>query len=241
MTASFPTSVKSFTTKVDNVNDCMAVDVNGIQEEVVAIETALGAPMEGWQPAIGSWTYASASTITVPTNATLTYQRGMKLRWKQGAGYKYGVIHTVAATLITIVVSTSYTVANSAITDVYYSMAAIPFGFPSFLAFTPAVTYAGGTTDPTSNTASGKFSVNGGVISYFVTSTLVRGTGNRTATIFSVPLDVGGTLLAGSGADDITAAGLTAANLVYIVNGTLVYSRTMANNGTYYASAWAYI
>ncbi len=41
MTASFPTSVKSFTTKADNVDDVMAADVNGIQDEVVAIETHL--------------------------------------------------------------------------------------------------------------------------------------------------------------------------------------------------------
>src|SRR5690606_34758952 len=40
-TASFPTSVKSFTTKADNVDDVMAADVNGIQDEVVAIETHL--------------------------------------------------------------------------------------------------------------------------------------------------------------------------------------------------------
>lgn len=41
MTASFPGSVKSFSTKSDNVDDVMAVDINGIQDEVVAIETHL--------------------------------------------------------------------------------------------------------------------------------------------------------------------------------------------------------
>lgn len=41
MTASFPSSVKSFSTKSDNVDDVMAVDINGIQDEVVAIETHL--------------------------------------------------------------------------------------------------------------------------------------------------------------------------------------------------------
>jgi hypothetical protein len=40
--ASYPTSVKSFTTKVDNVDDVMAEDINGLQDEVVAIQTALG-------------------------------------------------------------------------------------------------------------------------------------------------------------------------------------------------------
>lgn len=41
--ASYPTSVKSYTDKVDNVDDVMAADINSLQDEVVAIETALGA------------------------------------------------------------------------------------------------------------------------------------------------------------------------------------------------------
>jgi len=41
MAASFPGSIKSFTTKADNVDNVMAADVNGIQDEVVAIETHL--------------------------------------------------------------------------------------------------------------------------------------------------------------------------------------------------------
>ena len=47
MAASYPTSIKSFTTKVDDVDDVMAVDINGLQDEVVAIETALGAGLVG--------------------------------------------------------------------------------------------------------------------------------------------------------------------------------------------------
>jgi hypothetical protein len=41
MAASFPTSVKSFSTKADNVDDVMASHINDIQDEVVAIETHL--------------------------------------------------------------------------------------------------------------------------------------------------------------------------------------------------------
>lgn len=43
MAASFPTSLKSYTTKVDDVDDVLASDMNSVQEEIVAIETALGA------------------------------------------------------------------------------------------------------------------------------------------------------------------------------------------------------
>lgn len=49
MAASFPTSVKSFSTKADNVDDVMAVDVNGIQDEVVAIETHLLTNYSVWK------------------------------------------------------------------------------------------------------------------------------------------------------------------------------------------------
>ena len=76
---------------------------------------------DGWVAVTDSWAYASASTITVPSDATTKYQKGDRIRFKQGAGYKYGVIVTVAATLITILVNTDYTVANAGITDIWYS------------------------------------------------------------------------------------------------------------------------
>lgn len=41
MAADYPTSVKSFATKVDNVDLVMAADINDIQTEVTAIETQL--------------------------------------------------------------------------------------------------------------------------------------------------------------------------------------------------------
>lgn len=43
MAASYPTSIKSFTTKTNNVDDVDAAHINDLQDEVVAIETALGA------------------------------------------------------------------------------------------------------------------------------------------------------------------------------------------------------
>lgn len=42
MAASYPGSIKSFTTKVDAVDDVLAAHVNDLQNEVVAVETALG-------------------------------------------------------------------------------------------------------------------------------------------------------------------------------------------------------
>lgn len=42
MAASYPTSIKSFTTKTNNVDDVDAAHINDLQDEVVALETACG-------------------------------------------------------------------------------------------------------------------------------------------------------------------------------------------------------
>lgn len=67
MPASFPTSIKSFTTKVDNVDYIAAAHVNDIQLEVVAIETALGASLANID---GGRTYLYGLTLANGTDAT---------------------------------------------------------------------------------------------------------------------------------------------------------------------------
>jgi hypothetical protein len=47
MTASYPTSLKSFTTQVDNVDDANAAWANAAQDEILAIETELGTDVAG--------------------------------------------------------------------------------------------------------------------------------------------------------------------------------------------------
>ena len=99
----------------------------------------------GWIPANGTWTYASATTITVPSGAASKYQKGDKIRLKQGGAYKYYYIITVADTLLTVTGGIDYTVANAAITDNYYSHIENPLGFPDWLNWTPTITVDGGT------------------------------------------------------------------------------------------------
>ena len=57
MTASFPTSTKSFTAVTDGVDYPEAVDINSLQEEVVAVETYLR---------------TSGTSASLATNATET-------------------------------------------------------------------------------------------------------------------------------------------------------------------------
>lgn len=63
MPAVYPGSIKSFTTKVNNIDIIDAAHPNSLQEEVVAIETTLGT-----NPALGT---ANLSTATYDNNGTL--------------------------------------------------------------------------------------------------------------------------------------------------------------------------
>lgn len=99
--------------------------------------------IDGWIPASETWTYASASTITVPSGAVSKYKKGDKIKWTQTT-VKYGTIVAVADTLLTIQVNTDYTVANSAISANYYSHALSPIGFPGYFNIgTPTFTSTG--------------------------------------------------------------------------------------------------
>lgn len=88
---------------------------------------------DGWVGISASWTYASASspeyTITVPSDATTTYQAGDKIKLTQGS-VKYFIITKVAATVLTVYGGTDYTLANSAISAISVSRVKCPFGFP---------------------------------------------------------------------------------------------------------------
>ena len=134
----------------------------------------------GWVEVNETWTYASATTITVPTDATLTYQKGMKIRFKQGGAYKYFYGKTIAATLLTVTGGSDYSVANSAITDVAYSFIERPFGFPEWFNYTPTlslVTVGNGTLQ-------GKFKISGLTVKFYAGFSL----GSTSAMGSGVPL-----------------------------------------------------
>lgn len=95
----------------------------------------------GWIESQDTWVYASASTFTIAgIDRTTTYTKGTKLRFKQGAGYKYATVASSAFatnTTVTILVNTDYTIANSAITDNDYSYVESPQGYPHYFNCTP--------------------------------------------------------------------------------------------------------
>ena len=129
------------------------------QQSIKAYVDTNGSPADGWRAATGTWTYASASTITVPSGAASLYQKGDRIKWTQTT-VKYGVIVEVADTLLTIAVNDDYTVANAVITLNYYSHQLNPIGYPTTFSWTPANVTWGGTA-PTTPTMLAKYSIIG--------------------------------------------------------------------------------
>ena len=120
---------------------------------------------DGWMPANETWTYASATTITVPSDATAKYQEGDKIKITQTT-VKYFYIVGVADTVLTITGGDDYSLANEAITDNYYSHASSPIGFPAKFTYTPGFTnftIGNGVEDFTFSIDGGKCYVHGTV------------------------------------------------------------------------------
>ena len=92
---------------------------------------------DGWTPANATWTYASASTITVSSGAAAKYAKGDKIKLTQTT-VKYFYVVGVADTVLTVTGGSDYTVADAAITLNYYSHVSSPIGFPKVFNYTPS-------------------------------------------------------------------------------------------------------
>ena len=111
---------------------------------------------DGWIPVSDTWTYASATTVTVPTGAASIYTVGMGIRLTANSVVKQAYIVKVE--------NTKLTVAGDALTD--YPFSAISYapnpataiGFPVWFNYTPTYSQA------TLVTADGTFSMRYSVI-----------------------------------------------------------------------------
>lgn len=97
---------------------------------------AIALAADGWIPASGTWTYASSTTITVPSGAASIYSVGDRIKITQTT-VKYFYIVAVADTLLTVTGGSTYTVANATITNPYFSKVLLPVSFPHHLPYTP--------------------------------------------------------------------------------------------------------
>jgi hypothetical protein len=98
--------------------------------------------LNGWNPANALWSYASASTFTLPGDWTGTYVKGTRIKWTQTT-VKYGVVsgstYSAPNTTVTILVNADYTIANAAISANYYSYTDA-VGFPKWFTYAPTPT-----------------------------------------------------------------------------------------------------
>jgi hypothetical protein len=92
----------------------------------------------GWWDVTETFTYASASTITVASGAASRFQIGDKLRLTNST-LKYFYIIGVADTVLTVTGGSDYTLANTTITNVSISRVSGPFGFPQYFNYSSNV------------------------------------------------------------------------------------------------------
>jgi hypothetical protein len=117
--------------------------------------------LDGWIPAEETWSYASATTITVPSGAASRYQKGDKIKITNNSATKYFYIVGVADTVLTVTGGSDYTVHDSAITNPFFSKIENPQGFPHWFNYTPSYSASGSMTFTSTSTLLAKFRVAG--------------------------------------------------------------------------------
>lgn len=102
----------------------------------ISVANAFGIPDFGWTASGESWTFSSFSSttrigvVTVPSDATTKYYKGMRVKLTQSTGgTKYAIIHKVTSTTLTLFFQVGTTLNNEAITTPFYSIAYAPAGF----------------------------------------------------------------------------------------------------------------
>ena len=102
------------------------------------LATVLSTIASDWQSVTNSWTYASATTITVPTGAASLYKKGDKIRLTQTT-VKYFYVIGVADTVLTVTGGSDYSITNAAISAISVSHNSNPIGFPAYFNTTAMV------------------------------------------------------------------------------------------------------
>lgn len=187
---------------------------------------AIGGGGTGWQTVTETWTRTGNYTFTVATDLTTKYQKGTKVRYKDGGAFEYGVIATSSYgspnTTITLITNTDYAMAAGTITDTAISYQEHPQGWPGWFNYT--ITWTGFSTPPTGVVS--RFTAKGTTITVIIrnpntgtsdattmTATLPRAAKTLTSLDWSAPIEY----------TDNGALG-TASGLAYIASGSTTIS-----------------
>lgn len=165
----------------NNISTSAAIAGSKLGDATINLETKALSD-SGWRPVSDTWTFASSTTITVPSDATLKYSVGDKLRLTQSSSTKYFYVVAVAATVLTVSGGTDYTVANAAISSISYSKAENPLGHPLWFNYTP--TFTGFSASPTATGT--RFCINGRTAT--VNYSCLGGTSNNANSSVSLPV-----------------------------------------------------
>lgn len=155
-------------------------------------------PEDGWVAIDDTLTYASATTFTVATDLTATFQKGTKLKLTQTTvKYFYVVSSAYAApnTTVTVTGGTDYSLVSAAIETPYYSYIENPQGFPDWFNYTPTVTASGSMTIASLVINNASFSIKGKTVFLNVRATFTLG--GTASTQVSVTLPVEAASIAG--------------------------------------------
>lgn len=144
------------------------LELDTTQIENVAI------PHDGWIED-ASWTRTGNHTFTSSGDRTAIFRKGLKVRYKDGGSFEYGVVgsssHAAGTTTINLIVNSDYQIAAATLTEVAYSPIENPAGFPQW--FNWSVTWTNLTVG--SGTVVSKWRVSGQQIFYEISFTYGSG------------------------------------------------------------------
>lgn len=144
---------------MSNFDENVVNKLKRLEREIERLKTGSEkANPDGWIPVSSTWTYASATTITVPSGAAAIYKVGQGFRLTANGVVKQGYIVGVADTLLTIVGDALTNHTFSAIS--YTNTPGTAIGFPKEFTYSPTASPSSGSW--TTATASGKFTISGG-------------------------------------------------------------------------------
>jgi len=101
--------------------------------------------LSGWIPASG-WKIYQTNWVNNVTGAQTLYSVGDKIKFTEGGSTKYFyVVSAPTPDSLKLVGDTTVGAAGTALTNIYYSHATSPVGFPQWFDYTPILTVSGGT------------------------------------------------------------------------------------------------
>lgn len=107
-----------------------------LEREVERLQVKEKPDKTGWIPVSDTWTYTSATTITVPSGATSIYSVGDKFKLTANSVVLQGYIVKVEDTKLTVV---GNPLTNHTFSNISYSKSATPQGFPHWFDWTPTL------------------------------------------------------------------------------------------------------